>query len=246
MRVLGLPVHKVDADDLLSFMDEVISNNQKAVILNLNVQGVNLSVEHPWVADFFRRVHMVHCDGDGVRMGLRMLGHTPPPKVTYNVWFWQICASCESKEQSLFFLGSKPGIAAEAAERARERFPRIKIVGVHEGYFAKEGPENDEVLVKINEARPDILLTCFGMPVQEMWIRENWQKIDSHVFLAGGAALEYAAGRVPIAPGWMVRMHLEWLFRFLLEPRRLFSRYIVGNPLFLCRVLRERLGRSRG
>lgn len=243
MMLLGLPMHRVGVDDVHAFIDDTVANGRRAIALNLNVYCVNLALEHAWLHEFIRSVHLVFCDGDGVRLGLRLLGHDPPPKITYNEWLWQLCAFCERRGLSIFFLGGKPGVAADAARNLTARHPRLRIAGVHDGYFDKTGEENGRVVAQINAAAPDILLVCFGMPVQERWILDNWQSIDAHVFLKGGAAFDYASGRLRKAPAWIIRIQLEWLYRLGQDPRRLFARYVIGNPYFLLRVLLEKFSR---
>lgn len=244
MSLLGLPMHRAGVDEVHAFIDETVSRGEKAVLLNLNVHCVNLAMRHEWLHEFIRTVHLVFCDGDGVRLGLRLLGYSPPPKVTYNEWLWRLAALCEARGHSLFLLGGRPGVADEAARNLLARHPSLRLLGVQDGYFDKAGPENRSVIDRINAASPDILLVCFGMPLQERWLFDNWGRVRAHVFLKGGAALDYASGRLRKAPAWMVHAHLEWLFRLGQEPRRLFARYVLGNPLFLYRVLRERLTRG--
>ena len=241
LAVLGLPVDCVDADDVQAFIEATVATGRKAVVSHLNIQGANLAVKHSWLGDFFRAAELVFCDGDGVRLGLKMSGHVPPPKITYNEWLWQLATFCECKGRSLYLLGGKPGVATEAAQRLAQRCPQLKIAGTQDGYFDKQGQQNRAVVERINESKPDILLVCMGMPLQERWIADNWGDLDVHVALPGGAALDYASGRLEKAPPWMIRVHLEWLYRLFQEPRRLFLRYVIGNPLFIWRVMRERL-----
>lgn len=242
MFFLGLPMHQVGAEQVLFFFDEVIRRGEKAIALNLNVHCVTLALKHAWLHQFINQAHLVYCDGDGVRLGLKWLGFKPPPKVTYNVWMWKIAEYCEREGRSLYLLGAKPGIAEEAKSRLLEKHPKLCIAGVQHGYFDKHGAENEKVIEKINAVSPDILLVCFGMPEQELWIRENWKKIKAHIFIKGGAALDYASGRLQKAPDWMIRMHLEWLFRLGQEPVRLFGRYVIGNTWFLLEILMEKFG----
>ena len=113
------------------------------------------------------------------------------------------------------------------------------MVGYHHGFFdpAANGYENQEVLAHIRNASPDILLVGMGMPLQERWLLENWNALHVPVGLNGGAALSYVAGNTKRAPEWMIRHGLEWLGRMLIEPKRLWKRYFIGNSLFLWRVL---------
>ena len=124
------------------------------------------------------------------------------------------------------------------------RYPGLRIAGTYHGYFDKTpgSPENEAVLQRINAARPNILILGFGMPLQERWLLENWERVDANLALTGGAVFDYLSGELRRPPRWMTEHGLEWLGRMLIEPRRLWRRYVVGNPLFLWRVLLQRFG----
>src|SRR5690606_9053131 len=115
----------------------------------------------------------------------------------------------------------------------------------HHGFFDKApgGPESLAVIGGINATRPDIVIVGFGMPAQERWVHDHRSALDAPVVLTGGAVFDYVSGRLRRAPAWMTGHGLEWLGRLVIEPRRLMRRYVVGNPLFLARVLRERVRR---
>ena len=242
----GVCVHPVDVDALHAFIARVIASGERATVLHLNVHGANLAASRPWLRTCFHDAQLVYCDGDGIRLGLSLLHQRPPPKVTLNRWLWDLAGFCAVHDYSLYLLGSGPGVARRAAERLLARFPALRIAGYGDGYFEKDGPQNDLVLARIAQSRPDVLILGFGMPLQERWAIGNAERIAAHVTITGGAVFEYAAGDTPIAHAWIVRMHLEWLYRLLLEPTRLFGRYVVGNPRFLARVLTERWRRGRG
>jgi N-acetylglucosaminyldiphosphoundecaprenol N-acetyl-beta-D-mannosaminyltransferase len=244
IELLGICVHDVNATGVLGFMDAAIREDRQAVILHVNAFAANLGARHGWLREAFRDAQMVFCDGDGIRWACRMLRLPVPPKVTYARWLPLVAAWAEEHGHSLYFLGGRPGVAAQAARNFVERHPRLRIAGTHHGYFAKSGPESEAVVAGIGEARPDVLLVCFGMPVQEQWVVANAPQLSAHVVLTGGAALDYAAGIAVPTPPWMVRMELEWLFRLWMEPRRLFTRYVVGNPEFVARVLAEKARRT--
>jgi N-acetylglucosaminyldiphosphoundecaprenol N-acetyl-beta-D-mannosaminyltransferase len=243
LDLMGIPVHPVGPPEILGFMGSVIAERTQAVILHVNVNGANLAIRHPSLMKAFNQTQMVFCDGDGIRWGLSILGYDPPPKTTYNVWLWTLAQWCVDRDASLYLLGAVPGVADQAAKNLVARLPRLRIAGTHHGFFPREGPENEAVLAMINEARPDVLLVCFGMPMQEHWVMANRERLATHVLLTGGASLDYAAGIARMTPRWMVRMQLEWLYRLLQEPIRLFGRYVIGNPVFMARVFLSRLRR---
>jgi N-acetylglucosaminyldiphosphoundecaprenol N-acetyl-beta-D-mannosaminyltransferase len=99
------------------------------------------------------------------------------------------------------------------------------------------------VIQAINKAQPDVLLVGFGQPLQELWLDEHWDAVNVQAAIAVGALFSYVAGDVRRAPRWMTDHGLEWLGRLLIEPRRLWQRYLIGLPVFFARVLAERLGR---
>ena len=241
--MLGMKLHHVGEDDVHHYIERVVAENKQALILNLNIHAVNLGLKNEWYRNFVNSGQMVFCDGDGVRWGLRCLGINPPPKVTYNVWMWNLGAFCQQKGFSLYFLGGMPGVAQKAKERMLMRFPNLKILGARDGYFQKTGPETEQVIEDINRLKPDILIVGFGMPIQEKWIQEYHSKLFVHIFCNGGAAFDFISGRVKRAPEWIIKAEMEWIYRLYQEPRRLFKRYIVGNPYFFFHILKEKIKR---
>jgi N-acetylglucosaminyldiphosphoundecaprenol N-acetyl-beta-D-mannosaminyltransferase len=244
LDLMGIPVHKVGASDILNFMATVIETGKQAIVLNVNVYIANTAFRNPWMKALFNESQLVFCDGDGIRWGLRILGHIPPPKVTYNIWLWLLADWCQDRDFSIYLLGAQPGVAEQAAIKLKNRYPGLRILGTHQGFFEKQGPENDAVVDQINRLCPDILLVCFGTGYQEQWVADNASRLSVHVLLTGGAALKYAAGVIDITPQWIARLQMEWFYRFLQEPGRLFVRYIIGNPLFIIRIILERLRRQ--
>jgi N-acetylglucosaminyldiphosphoundecaprenol N-acetyl-beta-D-mannosaminyltransferase len=156
--------------------------------------------------------------------------------------------ACERENVSLFLLAGEPGTVDKAIAKLKVVAPNLKVKG-HHGYFNKSGKENEFVIQEINKFKPDILYIGFGMPLQERWILNNAEQIDTKVFLPLGACLDFYTGNVNRGPRWMTNSGLEWLTRLVTQPQRLWHRYVVGNPLFFYRVLQERftkLLRKRG
>jgi N-acetylglucosaminyldiphosphoundecaprenol N-acetyl-beta-D-mannosaminyltransferase len=124
------------------------------------------------------------------------------------------------------------------------KYPTLKIAGCHDGYFDKTngGEASEAVVQSVNNAAPQILIVGFGMPLQEKWLLENQAKVKANVIMTGGAVFDYISGDLKRAPTWFTDNGMEWLGRLLIEPRRLWRRYLVGNPKFLWRVCRQRLG----
>ncbi|MCM8775783.1 MAG: WecB/TagA/CpsF family glycosyltransferase [Candidatus Omnitrophica bacterium] len=242
--LMGIPIHRITVRDLETFIENVFKEGSKAIIAYVNIHGMNLAYEYPWLRDFFQEVQVVICDGDGVRWGIKLLGGDPPPKITFTRYIWNIAEFCERHHYRIFLLGGKSGVAQEAAEQIKRKYPRLEIAGCYHGYFDKDGEESEKLIMRLNVIQPDVLIVGFGMPAQEKWLYQNWKRIHAHLFLPVGAALDYVSGRMKNVPSWMIRWHMEWLFRLAEEPVRLFSRYVFGIPYFFWRICLEKRRRS--
>lgn len=219
-----------------------------ALVLNANVHCLNLTYTDPKLRSFLNEAEVVFCDGAGVMLAARLLGRRIPERITYADWAWRLASYAAAEGFTLYFLGAHPGVAEKAAEKLKGRYPDLRVSGIQHGYFDRSagGPENEAVIEKINAAAPDILLVGFGMPVQERWLMENWDRIDARVALTGGAVFDYISGELRRGPSILTENGFEWLARLLVEPRRLWRRYVVGNPVFLWRVIRQLIDRQRG
>jgi N-acetylglucosaminyldiphosphoundecaprenol N-acetyl-beta-D-mannosaminyltransferase len=244
--ILGVQTHILDKATLHSYMENIIMESRRALVLNVNVNCLNLAFDKKWLRDFLNEAEIVFCDGAGVMLGARILGHKIPERITYADWMWELAEFAESRNFSFYFLGAKPGTAQKAAERIHNRYRNIRILGYHHGYFdkSKNSYETKALIHSINKLKPNILVLGFGMPTQERWLMENWDRIDTNIALSGGAVFDYISGDLRRAPEWMTDHSLEWLGRLIIEPKRLWKRYLLGNPLFLWRVFMQRLNIS--
>lgn len=247
VRILGVRVHSLTVEELHAELRRVITSRARALVLHANVHGLNLARREPWLRDLLNRAEIVFCDGAGVMLGARILGGFIPERITYADWIWRLATFAAAEGYSIFLLGARPGVAEQAAAALTRHAPELRIAGTHHGYFDKrpDSPENAAVVAAINAARPDILIVAFGMPLQERWLEQNWPALSAHIGLSAGAALDYASGDLRRGPRWLTDNGFEWLARLLIEPRRLWRRYVLGNPQFLAAVLLERLRAGR-
>ncbi len=246
--VLGVGVDLLTVAELHAEIARLVRDGRLGLVLNVNAHCLNLCYEDPALRSSLNGADVVFCDGAGVMLAARILGGHIPARITYAAWIWRLADFAAAEGFSLYFLGAQPGVAQEAAKRLRERYPGLRIVGVRHGYFdhSAGSAENEAVLEGINATAPDILLVGLGMPLQERWLSQNRHRLDARVALSGGAVFDYVSGRVLRGPPILTERGFEWLARLLHEPRRLWRRYLLGNPLFLSRVLRQFLWRTTG
>lgn len=180
-------------------------------------------------------------DGVSLLWASRLLGTPLRERVAGSDLFPRLCAAAAEYGYRVFLLGGEPGVASKAAEQLKRRHPGLRIVGFYSPQFGFEScPEENERIVRMTrESRPDILFVALGFPKQELWIYRYARACRVSIAIGVGAAFDFAAGTRRRAPRWMQRVGLEWLFRLLQEPRRLWYRYLVLGPQFALLTVAE-------
>ncbi len=211
-------------------------NRDKIQLAFVNPDCLNISFKNAEYRDLLKRIDHVLPDGIGIKIGSRMQNVSLRENVNGTDMFPILCEEMSHTDLKLFMLGSKPGIAQKAADNMRKKYPGLKICGSHDGYFTE--CEEQNVIDYINERKPDILLVAMGAPHQDLWIAKNLDKLDTHIAIGVGGLFDYYSGVTERAPRWVREIGMEWAWRILQEPGRMWKRYIIGNPLFLYRVWR--------
>ena len=245
-ELLGLPVHAHDLASLLATVDRMVASGGRYTVAYANVHTVNIALDQADVARFMAGADLIYCDGNGVRLGAWLGGRHLPPRMTGADWIGDLGRLAADRGYRLFWLGGEQGVAEAAARRLAEEAPGLNIAGTHHGYFAKRGPETDGVIDRINDSAADIVLVGFGSPLQERWIADHRDSLDAAVVWALGATADFLSGRVSRGPAVLHQHGAEWLARLLVDPRRLWRRYLIGNSRYLARVAADRWARRRG
>ena len=237
--IFGIPIDLAQPAELLRTLTRWAADDQTRRVMYVNAHVVNQSHGLPELGRALRAADLVYCDGYGVRLAARALDLEIPHRMTGADWIWGLATLCELSGSSIYLLGSEPPIAREASARLRRWYPRLEIAGAHHGYFELDSPHNERVIEDINAARPDIVLVGMGTPKQELWVDRYADRLDGAVVWTVGALFDYVSGHTPRAPRWLADNGLEWIFRLAIEPRRMWRRYLLGNPAFLGKVLTE-------
>jgi N-acetylglucosaminyldiphosphoundecaprenol N-acetyl-beta-D-mannosaminyltransferase len=243
--IFDIPIDLGEPTELLQTISAWASERVTRRVMYVNAHVVNQSRVTTGLRDALRRADLVYCDGYGVRLAARVLNLPIPNRMTGADWIWSLATLCELSGQSVYLLGSEPPLAQEAAKRLRYWYPRLDVVGAHHGYFDLDSPHNERVIEHINDHSPSVVLVGMGTPKQELWVDRYADQLEGAVVWTVGALFDYVSGRVPRAPGWLADNGFEWIFRLAVEPRRMWRRYLIGNPMFLSRVFGEARGAPR-
>lgn len=209
------------------------------VLCFVNPDCLNISVRDIGYRAVLHRADLVLPDGIGIKLATRMQGVGLRENVNGTDLFPRLCERAAELGTPIYLLGARNGVAAAAAEAMTRRHPGLRIVGTHHGYIAGE---EEAVVAEINASGAQILLVAMGVPQQELWIERMRATLRPAVLMGVGGLFDFYSGRIPRAPLWVREIGMEWVWRLLQEPGRMWRRYLIGNPMFLWRVWRGTRG----
>ncbi len=247
VSVLGVSVDRVTADDLVRFVLEraATPESEPVVVCYLNAHTSNLAGRDAAFAELLCGAGLVYADGMAIVREARRLGSPLPERVNAGDFLPRFLWGARERNLRIALVGSRADVAQQCADVLRARVPGLEIPVVHHGHFERGGEVEKRLMAKLRAARIDVVLAGMGSPRQEAWASDAARDSDARVVWCVGALFEYFAGRSR-APVWMREAGLEWLFRLALEPRRLASRYLLGNLRFLVRARAGRRNASAG
>jgi N-acetylglucosaminyldiphosphoundecaprenol N-acetyl-beta-D-mannosaminyltransferase len=246
VNILGVGVSAITMRQALETIDHWIAIKAQHYVCVTGVHGVMESQRD----DALRRIHntagLVTPDGMPLVWLSRMRGRHQVERVYGPDLMAACCATSVRKRYRHFLYGGAEGVAQRLAERLSNRFPGLLVAGWYTPPFRDLTVEEDrEVISRINQAQPDIVWVGMSTPKQERWMHQHCGHIAAPVLIGVGAAFDFHAGIKRQAPYWMQRSGLEWSYRLMTEPRRLWRRYLTNNPLFIWRILLQATGVAR-
>ena len=233
----GLRIHLARRADVLGTIRRAVDSGYGGNICNLNVHAVNTAWSDPAFRHILNHADLVFVDGAGVKLGARLTGTELGERLTPADWIDDLLCQCAERRWPVFWLGDTDEVGAAFEAILRQRHPTLSFAGRHHGFFDKTGAENDAVITRINASGAKVLLVGMSMPIQEKWIWANRERLAPPVRLALGGLARIMTGHIRRGPRWMTDHGLEWLYRLGVQPRYTWRRYLLGNPLFLLRIL---------
>lgn len=234
--VLGLPIDNLTLDEALDRCEEFIAvgraTGRTHQVATINTHFVVNALHDPELQRILQEADMTTADGMPLVWASRLLGAPLPGRVTGADMVPALAARAARRGYSIYFLGAREGVAARAAAILQLRYPGLEVAGVHSPPLTTLLEMDRTIVERVRNARPDILLVAFGNPKQEKWIRMHAPELGVPLCIGVGATLDFIVGVTKRAPLWMQRTGLEWAYRVMQEPRRLFKRYLRDFFLF--------------
>lgn len=248
-QIGSIPVDRVTFDEAARWAVSYLQTEDRnpTLIVGPNAQLVTLAEKNPKFAQAMRSAGLATADGISVVLAARLLGVPVPERVPGGELMERLCEESAKHGFKVFFLGGLPGAAELAAKNLMSRYPGLNVVGTHcPPYgFEKDATESARVRERITECAPDLLFVAFGAPKQEIWMLENAPNLPVGIAMSVGAAFDTQAGLRKRAPEWAQKSGTEWLYRLVMEPRRLWRRYLIGNVEFILLIMKQLLTTPR-
>jgi len=237
LNVLDVDFLSISMEDALALMQQVIDRGDKETVSFINADCLNISCKDNEYREILKSQNIVLPDGAGINIACRVIGERLVANLNGTDLIPELWEIGPGNGYRFYLLGAAPGVTDRMQKKLEETYPGIEIAGEHHGYF-DHMTESDDVIEKINASGANIVLVAFGAPVQEKWIHKHHGKIDCNLIVGVGGLFDFYSGDKKRAPMWMRKHGVEWMYRLYLEPGRLWRRYIIGNPLFVYRVLK--------
>ena len=221
-NVLGLEYVNSTKEEAVDFVFELVEKKELVTVFTPNAEIAYNAYKDESFHKIISSASLLIPDGSGVVLASKIVNSPLVEKIAGVDFGIEIVKKCSEKGMSLFIMGGKPGVAQTATEKLCDSFPKLFIAGACDGYFEKNGPENDRVIDMINESGADVLFVCLGSPAQEKWVYENLNRIKgAKIICCLGGSVDVYAGNVKRAPRFFIKMNLEWLYRLIKQPKRL-------------------------
>jgi N-acetylglucosaminyldiphosphoundecaprenol N-acetyl-beta-D-mannosaminyltransferase len=240
VNILGIDIHCISQEGILDSILRWNSESKKRNIYYVNAHCLNIASENKEYCDVLHHADLVYPDGASIVWGSSILGGCKIKKLSLIHWIDQLFDFIVRNNLRIYIIAGKPGLISKAVNNILEIHPKMNITGFNNGYLTKESQK--KIFNEINRTSPDILFVGMGSPNQEIWINKNRERISAKTCWAVGALFDYIAGEERIVPGWVNDLGFEWLWRLYMDPKGKWKRYLIGNPVFIYRIIKQKFG----
>jgi len=245
--IANILIDNVTFDETIEKIESLIQNKQPSLIVTPNADHIVRLHKDELFLEIYKAADLVLADGMSLIYASKLLKTPFKEKISGSDLFPLLCKVAAEKGYRLFFLGGRPGACSTAAEKMKEKYNDLIIAGTYSPPFGFENDINE--MEKINEMikldKPDILFVGLGAPKQEKWIYQNYNDIGVPVSIGVGVTFEFYSGMVKRAPEWMQKHGLEWFWRLMKEPGRLWKRYLIEDTAFIWLIMKQKFKDGR-
>lgn len=232
----NIPIDIASKSEALDLINEILKGAGTHTLFFINAHCFNLAQANTEYLKVLQESTLVFNDGIGIKLGSYFTNVKLKENLNGTDLIPMVIETCHKFDYPIYLLGGKPGIADAAKLALQQKHRGINICGVHHGYVSDI---EKQILDDINFCKPKLIIVGMGVPIQELWIAHHKSMLPSvNLLIAGGAIIDFISGNVPRAPKWIRIMGMEWFYRFTLEPKRLWRRYLFGNFEFFINILR--------
>jgi len=242
VTILGIPISNLSLAEAANQIIRLAASNRPSQVCFVNADCANAAHRDQAYMGVLERSDLILADGIGMRLAGQFLKKPIRQNVNGTDLLPVLCSAAAASGLGIYLLGGRPGVAEATAGWMRAQAPSLEICGTRHGFFR---PHEELAIVQaIQDSKARILLVALGAPKQDLWIDTHKASLPPGVSIGVGGLFDFYSGTIPRAPVWMREIGMEWFFRFLQEPGRMWRRYFLGNALFLLRVLNQRIRKS--
>ncbi|MBC2098484.1 WecB/TagA/CpsF family glycosyltransferase [Listeria booriae] len=236
--LLGSYVDSLTMQETLERIEAIIHARKPVQHVVINASKINLMATNEELATIINRSPLINADGQSIVWAMRFLGHTIPERVTGIDLFENLVSESAKKGYRVYYFGATQEVVQEVVRIHQVKYPTLQVAGYRNGYF--EESKSEDIAQTIQQSQADIVFVAFSSPKKEYWIHTHKDTMDVPFVMGVGGSFDVIAGVTKRAPKCMQKAGLEWFYRFMQEPRRMFKRYFVGNLSFVWKVMKER------
>lgn len=242
-RLFGCDVASLTLEETVKEVDQIIQERISTQHVVINAGKVVLMENDPKLKEIIQQCKIINADGQSIVWASKILGRPLPERVAGIDLMEEVIKLSVEKEYSIYFFGAKENVVKKVVDSYLEKYPKLKVAGLRNGYFQEQ--DNKQIVEDIRNSKADILLVAFSSPKKEYWLADHLNDLVVPFSMGVGGSFDVVAGITQRAPAWMQKCGLEWFYRFIQEPRRMWKRYLVGNSKFILLVLIEKFTRSK-
>ena len=238
VTILNTVIDVLNVKETIDLVEKYVQTKTPLHLMGVNADKINEVNSNDLMKHIVNQCGIINADGASVILASKYLGKPLPERVAGVDLMQSLVALSEKKGYSVYLLGAKQRVVEQTAEVLKNRHPKLNIVGIHNGYFKE--PDWPSISEELKEKNPDFVFVGITSPLKEYLIEYLQNQGHTSVFMGVGGSFDVISGNIPRAPLWMQKANLEWLFRVMQEPKRLFKRYFVGNWVFIKAVFKEK------